>query len=127
MLKKNYKYWDNEKKPEFFKNVKTKLTELDDYLQCWMVDIKKLTYGFRFTLFVLSSSELNTNNKKNITEQTWDDLSSYLQKQLIDYLGDTAEIYKEPFSTTRKFQLRYETYVQELDDCWTNSAKGCSR
>jgi len=105
-LRKPYEYVVSIKKglelyTALFKYLKKQ--EKTGRFQCCGVSKKALAKGIR--LFVLSDY---ANAPMQIE---WEEFCEKVQKILFRHLGQDAKIYADPYTTTDKFQARYETYI----------------
>lgn len=114
------------RKPYEYKVPATKcqklLKELSDFLKplenrffqyagAWYSPCK---YGIRFNLFLMGYSKglCGPNDKRaGVTPTNWKKTCNFVQNKLFKYLGKDARMYHEPYSTTDKFQARFETYI----------------
>lgn len=78
-------------------------------LQYGYVDFKPVKYGIRLDLFALGYRRGDQNT--GITAREWRRLTGALRIIVKSMLGDDAAVYIEPFSSERKFQARFETYI----------------
>ena len=112
-LKKPYEYQAT--RPEFeatYKALRTYLSPLDPgELQCTLVDRKGITYGMRFNVFILAYDVGLCGDGTGVTKDRWDSVVKKVEGMLTKLLGPNAKMYVEPWSSSGKFQARFETYV----------------
>jgi hypothetical protein len=85
----------------------------DPRTQCFLVDRKSLVYGYRLHLFVLAFRPglCEVEDERGLDESEWKELTSKIKAHIYSFFP-LAEIYVEKWSNSRKFQLRWETYIQ---------------
>lgn len=79
-----------------------KLLEINS-LQCNLVVTKQISKGCRLDIFLLGD--------RNTTAGYWNKITRDIQEQLTHLLGDKAIMYKDEYTTDRKFQARFTDYI----------------
>ena len=95
--------------------------ELHDLLRPWQaacqfasVQRKLLTRGIRLNVFVLAYTPGSCGAVDTVTgvrRLQWRAICKQLENVLINFLGEDAQMYADPYSTSDKFQARFETYI----------------
>lgn len=80
------------------------------WLQCGLVESKRLAFGRRVSIFLLSYRPGFCGDETGITEEQWNRLAHSVRLALMVLPG--AKPYIEKWSATRKFQLRFECYIK---------------
>lgn len=112
-IRKPYEYVSNVDRTPFIKTVRSLLNQLQKTgkLQCHIISSRSMAFGYKLELFALAFAPNYCGDKRGITETEWNQLVETLQQHLFSLLGQDALLYAEPYSTTKKFQLRFSTYV----------------
>lgn len=95
--------------------------ELRELLKPWQlkcqfasVQQKMLRRGIRLNLFVLAYTPGLCGAADTVTgvrRLQWRAICKLLDCTLINFLGEDAQMYAEPYNTSDKFQARFETYI----------------
>lgn len=95
--------------------------ELRELLKPWQascqfasVQRKLLTRGIRLNVFVLAYTPGRCGDTAAVTgvrRLQWRGMCKQLENVLINFLGADAQMYADPYSTSDKFQARFETYI----------------
>lgn len=95
--------------------------ELRGVLQPWQascqiasVQWRMLKRGIRLDLFVLAYTPGACGAVDTVTgvrRLQWRAICKQLENVLINFLGEDAQMYADPYSTSDKFQARFETYI----------------
>jgi hypothetical protein len=88
----------------------------DNRLQCSLVSYKSLAKGYKVSVFFLGFTPglCGENSAAGMNEKEWDDHCSHVEKIIEQHIPN-AITYKEPFTGNRKFQFRWEAYIQTRD------------
>lgn len=112
-LKKPYEYAiDMAKFNDGYQTIAEYFKTLEPEFQCALVRKKPITYGVRFDVFLLGYSVGLTGDDTGTTQAKWESVVKKVQIMLNKLLGSDVKMYIEPFNTKRKFQVRFETYIQ---------------
>lgn len=96
---------------EMLQEAKAILKPFDTLLQCKLVDSKPTKYGCRVNLFLLGYRPGYCGEAtRGLTVEQWQEATDKLRVHLVASLPD-AMIYIDPWSSEKKFQARFETYV----------------
>lgn len=71
---------------------------------------KGLTRGYKVDFFLLGY-EPDSGDTDGVSRKQWEEVTTLVQSILTKYLGPDAEAYIEPYSSSEKFQARWEAYV----------------
>ncbi len=78
------------------------------------VSRKPLKRGMRLELFVLAYTPGSCGDSDAVTgvrRLQWRAICKQLENCLINFLGEDAQMYADTYSTSDKFQARFETYI----------------
>lgn len=78
------------------------------------VQRKPLTHGIRLNVFVLAYTPGlcgDADAATGVRRLQWRGMCKQLENVLINFLGEGAQMYAESYSTSDKFQARFETYI----------------
>jgi len=78
--------------------------------QCSLVDSKAVSYGRKFGVWTLSFAPGFCGDNRGCTQEQWVAYTNSILKRLEKDLGE-VDLYVEPWNSTRKFQMRFDTYV----------------
>lgn len=93
-------------------DLKNTAAEFKPRLQCALVETKAVTYGMRFSIFALGYRPGFCDGQEGLTIDQWYDFSNRIISRLRLSLGEDVSVYVEPWSGSKKFQLRFETYIK---------------
>lgn len=93
-------------------DLKSIMSGFKQKLQCALLDLKAVKYGRRVQIFALGYRPgLCGDEHVGITDDQWQEFAGAIASRLRQSLGDEVSVYVEPWSDTKKFQLRFETYI----------------
>lgn len=80
-------------------------------LQCDLIDFKRTGLGFRLNIFLLGHTNTWTGmTSTGVTAEEWS-AAVDAAKTALKPLDADAPVYAEPWTSERKFQARFETYI----------------
>ena len=81
--------------------------------QCAGVGKKGLARGIKLDFFLLGYRPgLCGDDEEGVSREVYGKTVGALQQALTKYLGKDARVYAEPYSLKKKFEARFETYIQ---------------
>ncbi len=85
-------------------------------LKCQFASVQRklLTRGIRLNVFVLAYTPGfcgDADAETGVRRLQWRGMCKQLENVLINFLGEDAQMYAEPYNTSDKFQARFETYI----------------
>jgi hypothetical protein len=86
---------------------------IDDRLvQMYFVSTKPVMKGIRFGIFILGFRPGYTGDTRGITKEQWEKVTADTLARIRQTLGNNVNMSIEPWSSERKFDARFETYIK---------------
>lgn len=82
-----------------------------DKLQCYLVDFKRISKGYRLDIFLLGYDPY-CGLSLGVTKAEWEQIVADVYGVITQYIGNDKWMYVEDWSTKSKFQARYSIYLQ---------------